>query len=70
MIITNESLKSCPFCGGEAVMEKSLRYINNPEESWIAYSALCSDENCIGHQSQKFYLLEESARKAWNKRAK
>ena len=33
MIITNESLKSCPFCGGEAVMEKSLRYINNPEES-------------------------------------
>ena len=69
MVLENETLKPCPFCGSEAVMEKSIRYVVAPDDQWIGYSTLCSDESCIAHQRQKFYLLEESARKAWNKRA-
>ena len=63
-----EELKKCPFCGSDGIMFEDVRYPNSPLEGWLVYGALCSNSDCIMHQTQKFYSHEELARKAWNKR--
>ena len=68
MIIADEDLKSCPFCGQDAVMFSDYRYETDPSNMWIVYGVMCSNQDCIMHQQQKFYRTEVNARMAWNKR--
>lgn len=60
MIIADEDLKSCPFCGQDAVMFSDYRYETRPNDMWIVYGVM--------HQRQKFYKTEANARIAWNRR--
>ena len=69
MIITNEKLKPCPFCGEDAVMFEDYRFRNSPEDMWLVYGVECSNEDCIMHQTQKYYNSESVARHAWNRRS-
>lgn len=64
------TLKNCPFCGGEPILEESARielrsfgYCNVK-----GYSIRCQDEHCIGSQREKYWTTEEMAAKAWNRR--
>ena len=54
-------LKTCPFCGGKAVM-KHVRQIWEPRESYWAACQSC-------HMSGKHYRTEAEAIEAWNTRA-
>lgn len=66
----DEALKSCPFCDDDPVMFEDYRYKTDPGTLYQVYGVQCSNPDCIMHQSQKFYMTESSARKAWNKRVK
>lgn len=68
MIIANESLKPCPFCGSDGVMFEDLRYRNDPLDMWVVYGVKCSNKDCIMDQTQHYYPYESSARQAWNRR--
>ena len=64
-------LKRCPFCGGLAMMQESVR-LHLTEVGYChmqAYSVLCQDKGCIGNQSEKFYWTHTGAANAWNRRA-
>ena len=69
MIIENETLEPCPFCGQDAVMFEDYRYRNDPGDAWLSFGVMCSNSDCIMHQRQKFYQTESAARRAWNRRA-
>lgn len=68
MIVCNEPLDSCPFCGEDAALFEDYRYPDYPGDAKLVYGVLCSNPDCIMHQQQKYYLTESSARKAWNRR--
>jgi Lar family restriction alleviation protein len=60
--MTNEELKPCPFCGGEAEIKKT-------KQCWTeAYSVVCKDKGCRGH-AVKPLRDKEAAIVAWNRRA-
>ena len=65
------TLKQCPFCGGDAMIEESVRFESRQAGfcQVKAFSVLCQDEDCIGSQSEKYFHTEENAVKAWNCRA-
>lgn len=56
--VSNNELLNCPFCGGEAKVE---RYWNGK------YGAECADENCSGFWSVSD--TEQEAIAVWNQRA-
>lgn len=53
-------LKSCPFCGGAAVITKTQQ--GN-------YKACCGDLKCIGSYIYLHASTEEEAAAAWDRRA-
>ena len=55
-------LKSCPFCGGQAIM-KIQKHIPNGYD----YTPTCQDPSCAGRLTKK-WVNEADAIEAWNKR--
>ena len=60
-----ERLKPCPFCGGEAIVEKakSKPYF----ERRLPYRVKCKWCHCA--LAYQFFETENDAIKAWNRRA-
>lgn len=56
------SLKPCPFCGGEAVL-KELHHVPNGYD----YTPTCLNPSCAGRITKK-WINKEDAIKAWNRR--
>jgi len=56
-------LKPCPFCGGEAALEKK-----HGTTSRVTFAVGCLDESCIGFPSITFQLRSDAVA-AWNRRA-
>ena len=56
-----EKLKSCPFCGGEALLRKV------PNEN--RYYVRCGNNECPIHVSTCMRETEEEAIEIWNRRA-
>lgn len=69
MLIVNEPLKECPFCGEEGVIFTDLRFENTQTNMHLVYGVQCSNPDCIMYQSQKYYPYEQAARRAWNRRS-
>lgn len=61
--MTENELKNCPFCGGEAVL---IEFTTLP--TLRHYSPRCKDAKCVGFSWHKFYD-REMAIHAWNRRA-
>ena len=61
-----KELKPCPFCGGEAKVEKE------PFATWDEFIAHCNNPKCIafylGYYDEGLYKTEEQAIEAWNRR--
>lgn len=68
-------LKKCPFCGGEAYLEKSSRVYNKGKTEKAAFvrctncmartgKVMLSDYNCTSHSRE----AEEKAVELWNRR--
>ena len=68
-------LKRCPFCGGEAYLEKSSRVYNKGKTEKAAFvrcmncmartgKVMLSDYNCTSHSRE----AEEKAVELWNRR--
>lgn len=55
--MTEQRLENCPFCGGEAELDR-----DTDDDLYIYENVSCSDEGCIG--AQLFV-----SPKAWNTRA-
>ncbi len=68
ILIYDEELKQCPFCGSEGAIYEDYRCPNSPTEVRLVYGVTCTNTDCIMHQHQKFYYNEIAARKAWNRR--
>lgn len=67
------TLKPCPFCGGEAMIEE-IRGARGPDV--IRWSAGCKSSEgkteghaCIGYMSVMTYPRRTDAANAWNTRA-
>ena len=58
---TNETLKPCPFCGGEAIVETE-----KIGKEQLLYAVGCSDRECVSQG--RYYTTVESAINAWNTR--
>lgn len=56
-------LKQCPFCGGEAEMNRILNSDGEPEY----YISVCKKHDCPGNV-REVYKSEEMAIKVWNTR--
>lgn len=56
-------LKPCPFCGGEASVEKTPG-----AASPVMFSVGCLDESCIGFPTIKFQTRKDAI-DSWNRRA-
>lgn len=56
-------LKRCPFCGGEAEMNRILNSDGEPEY----YISVCKKHDCPGNV-REVYKGEETAIKVWNTR--
>jgi len=67
-MIEEANLKTCPFCGYPGVRVQSIRYPHSPQNPYLGHSIMCANENCIMHQTEKFYLTEIAAQIAWNER--
>lgn len=61
-------LKPCPFCGNDGVWVQSLRYPLSLNRPYLVHSIMCSNEQCIMHQTEKFFMTEKAAKIAWNQR--
>lgn len=62
----SETLKPCPFCGGEAVLEEVST------ETPTTFSVGCNSDtepNCMGYQSLTTFARRCDAITAWNTRA-
>lgn len=68
MVVVDEELKPCPFCGDAGVIFEDLRFRNHPTNLYHVWGVECSNPDCIMHQQQKFYPYEQAARAAWNRR--
>ena len=56
-------LKPCPFCGGGADIEA---FRNSYGMTWFAVFCRCAD--CNVHPSTDWFINEEAAIEAWNRR--
>lgn len=63
-------LKPCPFCGGDAKIQKDMRFPKNRDFGVWAYEAVCTNADCIIYNADNQYFLSEiEAIAAWNRRA-
>lgn len=63
-------LKPCPFCGGEAKIQKDTRYPKNMSDGITAFEPVCPNPECPIYMSDsKYYRTEAEAITAWNTRA-
>ena len=63
-------LKPCPFCGGEAKMQKSKRWPDDADAAVDGYTAVCQNLDCIlGGNDEWWADTEAEAIAAWNTRA-
>lgn len=64
-----KSIKPCPFCGSEAVLQRDVRYPRprcNPKQ---AYEVICVNWDCpIYRADTKYFLTKREAIEKWNKR--
>ena len=58
-----ETLKPCPFCGGEAHIKKFVSACS------VVYTVGCSDSECMGFETLLCKPTPEEAVAAWNRRA-
>lgn len=64
-----ETLKPCPFCGGEAIIKHDLRYPDWSEEPVSASEVICTNYECpIYKADNTYYISDEEAIAAWNRR--
>lgn len=56
-----DKLKPCPFCGGEASLDK-IKTV----KGWFEYLVWCADDNCACQNAS--YRTKEEAIEAWNTR--
>ena len=64
-----DTLLSCPFCGGEAVMTKAKA---DAAGTRYVYRVSCTDwssEKCSCSPISKWYDTKEEAEEGWNRRA-
>ena len=62
-------LKPCPFCGGEARLQKDIRYPRPKREPKEAWEVVCDNWDCpIYHADTRYSLSEKEAIKKWNRR--
>lgn len=59
----SETLKPCPFCGGEAHIKEVVSACS------VVYSVGCSDSECMGFETLLCKTTPEEAIAAWNRRA-
>lgn len=68
-----DKLKPCPFCGKEPRIQRDGRWPRSgPFEGQRvdAFEVVCDNYRCpIYHADIRYYLSEEDAVKAWNRRA-
>lgn len=64
--------KPCPFCGNEPRVQRDSRWPRSgPHEGERvdAFEVVCDNFNCpIYHADNKYFLSEEDAIRAWNRR--
>ena len=58
-----ETLKPCPFCGGEAHIKEVVSACS------VVYTVGCSDSGCMGFETLLCKPTSEEAIAAWNRRA-
>lgn len=64
-----ETLKPCPFCGGEAEMRDARKSLVVSKFSYIfPYSVRCSNEKCGVKPYTEYSSTEQEAIDAWNRR--
>ena len=62
-------IRSCPFCGSEAILESGSHSLNGGETWKPEYNIICSNHNCICHPDcPKTFNTKEEAIEAWNRR--
>ena len=65
-------LKPCPFCGGEARLKTDFRwprYGKFAGQRVQAFEVVCDNADCIIYNADnKYFLNENRAIKAWNRR--
>lgn len=64
-----EQLKPCPFCGGDAELQKSLGGPFTEDAVRASFRVVCSDHGCQGGFSNFWHTTPEEAVGAWNRRA-
>lgn len=57
-----DSLKPCPFCGGEAELVEH-------NGGLVFYSVSCKNENCFAGAVDVRHFSKETIVEAWNRRA-
>lgn len=63
----SEELKPCPFCGGEAVLQRSS---GDPfGEDRVSFRAVCERPMCQGGACNVWEATQEQATAKWNARA-
>lgn len=63
-----DELKPCPFCGCKAITDSEQRHSGTKDKF---YFVGCSAYDCIAslHSMNHYFVTEEEAAKAWNRRA-
>lgn len=59
-------LKPCPFCGGEAIIWETERFLGKG----LYYYPRCRTENCVGNNGWVHFVTKTEATKAWHRRPK
>lgn len=66
-----EELKPCPFCGEFPTLKHDLRYPQGYDDSIHASEVICENLDCpIYNADNTYYLTDEEAIEAWNRRTK
>ena len=66
-----EESKPCPFCGEFPTLKHDLRYPQGYDDSIHASEVICENLDCpIYNADNTYYLTDEEAIEAWNRRAK
>lgn len=58
-----ETIRTCPFCGGEAHIKEVVSACS------VVYTVGCSDSECMGFETLLCKPTPEEAVAAWNRRA-
>lgn len=58
-----EELKPCPFCGGDARVQKVNAIVG------VKFTVCCGNCYCMGHETTYLVNTREKAVEAWNRRA-